>query len=74
MAEEAQALQPGLLDLLQEMTDRLQAHQNQIAGALPRASGLQPPVFHGFPTEVMTSGCKNFKVMPHLMGGPLTNN
>ncbi|CAB4041912.1 allatostatin-A receptor-like [Paramuricea clavata] len=51
MAEEAQALQPGLLDLLQEMTDRLQAHQNQIAGAPPRASGLQSPVFHGSPTE-----------------------
>ena len=51
MAEEAQALQPGLLDLLQEMTERLQAHKNQIAGAPPRASGLQPPVFHGSPTE-----------------------
>ena len=47
----AHPLPQDLLDLLHEITERLHAHDERIEGGPPRASGLQPPVFSGSPTD-----------------------
>ena len=42
------------------MTDRLHAHGQHIEGA-PRASGLQPPVFRGSPTDDFDEWLQKFQ-------------
>ena len=56
----AHALPPDLIELLQEMTDRLHAHEQHIDRA-PRASGLQPPVFRGSPTDDFDEWLQKFQ-------------
>ena len=56
----AHALPPDLIELLQEMTDQLHAHEQHIEGA-PRASGLQPPVFRGSPTDYFDEWLQKFQ-------------
>ena len=56
----AHALPPDLIEFLQEMTDQLHAHEQHIEGA-PRASGLQPPVFRGSPTDDFDEWLQKFQ-------------
>ena len=56
----AHALLPDRIELLQEMTDRLHAHEQHIEGA-PRASGLQPPVFRCSPTDDFDEWLQKFQ-------------
>jgi hypothetical protein len=48
MAEEPQGLPPNLLEFLDVMTERLQAH-NQNVGGPPQSSGTSTPCFSWFP-------------------------
>ena len=48
-------------DLLHEMTERLHAHEERIEGGPPRASGLQPPVFRGSPTDEFDEWLQKFQ-------------
>ena len=56
----AHALPPDLIELLQEMTDRLHTHEQHIEGA-PRASCLQPPVFRGSRTDDFDEWLQKFQ-------------
>ena len=74
----AHAFSPDLIELLQEITDRLHAHEQHIEGA-PRARGHQeqgtssPQYFAVLPLMIFTNGYKNFNGIPFLTGGPLNN-
>ena len=58
---EAQPLPPDLLELLTEMTERLHTHEHRIEGGPPRATGLQPPVFRGSPTDDFDEWLQKFQ-------------
>ena len=57
----AHGLPSDLIDLLQEMTDRLHAHKQHIDGGPPRASGLEPPVFRGSSTDDFDEWLQKFQ-------------
>ena len=61
MADGAPQVPPTLVQLLEAMTTRVTAHDQQLAAMPPRGTGVQPPIFRSSPSKDVKEWLESFE-------------